>query len=165
MSTVILTSNIDQLIARIQAFRARLMPTITGAVTGMGQEVQQNLSQNAPKGMGEEGIPPEGDAPGRLSESFGMAQESDEASVSVTVRTSQPLKLQFVTKGTGIYGEGGMPITPKVKKALYWQGAAHPVRSVRGMQANDFVTPITDNATETLGERLEAALSELAAEL
>ena len=44
----------------------------------------------------------------------------------------------YVEFGTGIYGPQGEPITPKVKQALYWPGADHPVRSVKGQHPNPF---------------------------
>lgn len=45
----------------------------------------------------------------------------------------------YVHEGTGIYGIHGTPIVPTTKKALYWKGALHPVRSVRGQRANPFM--------------------------
>ena len=46
----------------------------------------------------------------------------------------------FVHEGTGLYGPHKTKIVPKDKKALFWPGAAHPVRSVRGMKGNPFLT-------------------------
>ncbi|MHB8772969.1 MAG: hypothetical protein ACYC7J_18395 [Syntrophales bacterium] len=46
----------------------------------------------------------------------------------------------FVHEGTGLYGPHKAPIVPKQKKALYWPGARHPVRSVRGMVGRPFLT-------------------------
>ncbi len=37
-----------------------------------------------------------------------------------------------VAFGTGIYGPHKKPIRPKEKKALFWPGAKHPFRSVKG---------------------------------
>lgn len=45
----------------------------------------------------------------------------------------------FVHFGTGIYGPRKKPITPTDKKALFWIGAAHPVRSVKGMKPRPFL--------------------------
>jgi len=45
----------------------------------------------------------------------------------------------FVHEGTGIYGKHTHPIVPTTKKALFWEGAAHPVRSVKGQKANPFL--------------------------
>jgi hypothetical protein len=46
---------------------------------------------------------------------------------------------RYVHEGTGLYGPHKTKIAPKAKKALYWPGAAHPVRSVKGMKANPFL--------------------------
>ncbi|ESP62811.1 hypothetical protein SMITH_192 [Smithella sp. ME-1] len=46
----------------------------------------------------------------------------------------------YVHKGTGLYGPHKTKIVPKNKKALYWPGAAHPVRAVKGMHGNPFLT-------------------------
>ena len=45
----------------------------------------------------------------------------------------------FVHEGTGIFGPNREPIRPKEKKALYWEGAAHPVKMVRGMKPRPFL--------------------------
>lgn len=47
---------------------------------------------------------------------------------------------KYVHEGTGIYGPHHKKIVPVNKKALSWPGAAHPVRSVRGMKPNPFFT-------------------------
>jgi phage gpG-like protein len=46
---------------------------------------------------------------------------------------------RFVHDGTGLYGPMRRKIGPKTKKALYWKGAAHPVKSVKGMPARPFL--------------------------
>lgn len=45
----------------------------------------------------------------------------------------------YVHQGTGLYGPRKTKIKPKNKKALYWPGAAHPVRAVKGMKPNPFL--------------------------
>ena len=49
----------------------------------------------------------------------------------------------FLHEGTGLYGPRGkiIVIRPKKGKALFWPGAAHPVRVVRqkGIKPRDFV--------------------------
>jgi len=47
----------------------------------------------------------------------------------------------YLEMGTGIYGPEGRPIKPVNKKALYWPGAPHPVKSVKGMQAKPIIGP------------------------
>lgn len=46
----------------------------------------------------------------------------------------------YVHGGTGLYGPRKQMIRPAKKKALYWPGAAHPVRAVRGMPARPFLS-------------------------
>ena len=45
----------------------------------------------------------------------------------------------YVHQGTGLYGPRKTKIRPKTKKALYWPGAAHPVRAIKGMKPNPFL--------------------------
>jgi len=45
---------------------------------------------------------------------------------------------EFVHRGTGLFGPFKQRIFPKVKKALFWPGAAHPVKWTRGMKPNPF---------------------------
>lgn len=51
-----------------------------------------------------------------------------------------------VHQGTGLYGPHKTKIVPKSKKALYWPGAAHPVRAVRGIRANPFLLTAAEDA-------------------
>ena len=46
---------------------------------------------------------------------------------------------QYVHEGTGLYGPHRTKIIPKGKKALFWSGAAHPVKSVKGMTGIPFL--------------------------
>jgi len=52
----------------------------------------------------------------------------------------------YVHEGTGLYGPRKTLIRPKNKKALYWPGASHPVRSVRGMKPNPFLTKAAEES-------------------
>lgn len=45
----------------------------------------------------------------------------------------------WVHRGTGLYGPFKSRIVPVRKKALYWPGARHPVKSTAGQVANPFV--------------------------
>ena len=45
----------------------------------------------------------------------------------------------YVHQGTGLYGPHRTKIVPKNKRALFWTGARHPVKSVRGMKGNPFL--------------------------
>jgi HK97 gp10 family phage protein len=46
----------------------------------------------------------------------------------------------YVHEGTGLFGPFGKKIFPTIKKALFWPGAAHPVKSVKGQKPNPFFT-------------------------
>jgi hypothetical protein len=150
-------SGLDAFKERLALARAQLPDLMQKAVHDAGEWVAEELSNAAPVGASE-GPPPSGDAPGRLSESFYVQDEGPE---SITVRTKQPQKLEYVTQGTGIYGKYHTPIVPTTKKALFWPGAAHPVRSVAGQEANDFVTPIVTEEAPTAEEVLGMVVDEL----
>jgi hypothetical protein len=52
----------------------------------------------------------------------------------------------YVHEGTGLYGPHKTKIVPKNKKALYWPGAAHPVRAVKGMHGKPFLRNAAEKA-------------------
>jgi len=147
-----LQSQLDQ-IARV---RSELPNVVRGALEEAGRVMVQDLASAAPRGTSGGGSALEGDASGPLAESF---TESVDGS-TLTVKTTQPTKLGYVTQGTGIYGPIGERIYPTIKKALYWPGADHPVRSVAGMEANDFVSPVTDGADEDINALVSEAIYE-----
>lgn len=149
----------------LSRLRNELPGLIRAALSDAGNAVVQDLASAAPRGTGS-GTPPEGDASGPLAESFSAIVEDAEGETVLTVKTTQPTKLMYVTEGTGIYGPYGERIYPKVKKALYWEGAEHPVASVAGQEANDFVSPIIDEAdgeiTDQVAEAIYEAMQEAA---
>lgn len=53
------------------------------------------------------------------------------------VRVTAPYA-EFVHRGTGIFGPYKQRIFPIIKKALFWPGASHPVKSIKGMKPNPF---------------------------
>jgi HK97 gp10 family phage protein len=53
------------------------------------------------------------------------------------VRATAPYA-EFVHSGTGLFGPAKRRIFPVTKKALFWPGAAHPVKSVKGQKPNPF---------------------------
>src|SRR5487761_2283615 len=146
---------------KLQMAQAALGPAVTTAIVMSGEHVAQALSSAAPTGKGASGgQPPKGDAPGALSESFHNQPLSSSYTYAATqVITTQPTKLGYVRHGTGVYGPSGTRIRPRVKRALAWPGAAHPVRSVRGSPPNDFVTPVLEEGVAYAHERLAAAVS------
>jgi len=52
---------------------------------------------------------------------------------------------EWVHDGTGLYGPHKTKIVPTTKKALFWPGARHPVRSTKGMRGNPFVRKAKDS--------------------
>jgi HK97 gp10 family phage protein len=53
------------------------------------------------------------------------------------VRATAPYA-EFVHRGTGLFGPFKQRIFPLTKKALFWPGALHPVKSIKGMKPNPF---------------------------
>ena len=79
------------------------------------------------------------DAPVRTSNLANTHTSQVDAEGSVgTVSFTAPYAVH-VHQGTGLYGPHKTKIVPKNKKALYWPGGAHPVRSTKGMKANPFL--------------------------
>lgn len=134
-------SGLDALRSKIAEARAALPGLLQEAAAEAGLQIVGALSTAAPVGAGEEGsMPPLGDAPGRLNESFYVQAEESTYSPggAISVRTTQPAKLEFVVKGRG-------EVRPKYKRALYWPGLAHPVKYAGPASANDFVTPVVES--------------------
>jgi hypothetical protein len=146
-------TGVESILARIQAARDAIMPTLEQGCNELGAEVVSQLSEAAPKGQ-YEGQPPPGDGPGRLASSFEPFVEVGESEVILTIETSQPTKLKFVREGRG-------PVYPITKMALFWQGLDHPVRYASPSKANDFVTPITEQADADASAYMEAATQAL----
>lgn len=134
MNITVDTSGLDALRERLAAARAALPDLLQEAAVEAGEWIVQNLHDAAPVGPNEGGPPPEGDGPGRLADSFYVQEESSAYSPggAITVRTTQPTKLKFVTEGRG-------EVLPKVKRALFWPGLTHPVRRAGPSEPNDFV--------------------------
>jgi hypothetical protein len=67
----------------------------------------------------------------------------------------------YVHEGTGLFGIYHKRIEPKTKKALFWPGAAHPVKSVKGMKGRPFVTDAVAevNVDEAFNEGMRNYLS------
>jgi HK97 gp10 family phage protein len=53
------------------------------------------------------------------------------------IRATAPYA-EFVHRGTGLFGPFKQRIFPTTKKALFWPGASHPVKSIKGMKPNPF---------------------------
>jgi hypothetical protein len=72
------------------------------------------------------------------------SEVNDDGSVG-TVSFTAPYA-GHVHQGTGLYGPHKTKIVPKKGKALFWPGAAHPVRSTKGMQANPFLRKAAEDS-------------------
>lgn len=153
------TSGIDVLRRRITEAQQAIPSLLSEAAQKSGETVAGWLGKAAPRGRSG-GPPPPGDAPGALSQSFHVVEKSQSGGSAIEVQTKQPLKLQYVTKGTGVYiGKGR--IVPTTKKALYWEGASHPVRSVAGQQANDFVNPVLAKTDDAVKPEMDTVVKKL----
>ena len=75
--------------------------------------------------------------------------------LEATVHTSNIKYAPWVEKGTGAH-----IIRPKRKKALYWAGASHPVRSVRhpGSAAKPFLIPAFEQEKPKFLQNLKEAI-------
>ncbi len=74
---------------------------------------------------------------------------------------------RYVHDGTGLYGPLKRRIRPKTRKALHWRGAAHPVKSVRGMRPRPFLAqaveemarrPLPPLIRQTVGEDIASEI-------
>ena len=142
-------SGLDALRQKLADACAALSNLLQEATLRAGDQIRQSLSDAAPVGQGGGGTPPEGDASGPLRESFYVQEEPSafNPGAAISVRTTQPTKLYYVTRGRG-------EILPVNKRALFWSTLAHPVRRAGPAQANDFVTPMLaemPGAPEVLG--------------
>lgn len=155
MFTISDNGSIAAMQARIAAIRAEITPTMLEAGTEIGDYVASELGSAAPVGKNE-GPPPPGDGPGRLSESFSSEVAGGEGVVTVTVTTSQPTKLGYVVNGRGW-------VYPVNKQALMWPGLDHPVRSAQPTQPNDFVSPVIETAGEIADEFMQETFDALLA--
>lgn len=52
----------------------------------------------------------------------------------------------YVHEGTGLFGPRKKMIVPTEKKALYWPGAAHPIRAVRGMKGRPYLMKAAEDS-------------------
>lgn len=156
-----ITANASGLIAlqaRVATIQKAIQPTLQKAVNTGGIKASQDFGKAAPVGKSEGNAIP-GDAPGKLSQSFQAKPISVSNGAGVTILTIQPVKLKFVRYGTGIYNnETGHRIYPLHAKALYWQGAAHPYRSIAGMRPNDFISPAISVAKQDIRDSITQAM-------
>jgi hypothetical protein len=156
------SSGIDRLLASIRKAQTELPRITQEGAQRAGDTLKQQLSSAAPRGKSSGGPPPAGDASGPLAGSFNAKAEQQGAGATLELTTNQPLKLKYVTLGTGIYVGKGV-IRPLTKKALFWPGAAHPYRSVKGIKGKDFVKPVLSKAPDVVKAEMQKAIQEMRA--
>lgn len=149
------------LLSRVRKARTELPRITTNAAQRAGDTVKGQLASAAPHGRSG-GPPPPGDSSGPLASSFSVQASQQGIGAHMELKTSQPLKLQYVTLGTGIYAGKGV-IKPLTKKALMWKGAAHPYRSVKGMKGKDFVKPVMATRGDAVKAEMQKAIQEIQA--
>ena len=68
----------------------------------------------------------------------------------------------FVHEGTGLFGPRHRRITPTGKRALFWPGAKHPVKSTAGMKGRPWVRKAADkvDASAVYEEGMQNYLSQ-----
>lgn len=147
------TSGIDKIMARINKAQAELPRIARDTAQRAGDTVAKQLSSAAPKGKFN-GLPPVGDGPGKLSNSFLAQAEQWGTGARMELKTTQGQKLEFVVKGRGV-------VLPKVKKALMWPGLPHPVRRAGPSKANDFVSPILTKRDDVVKTEMQKAIQEI----
>jgi hypothetical protein len=155
------TSGLEALQLRLQEMRMLIPGILTDTAQIAGDTVASALGDAAPVGKGEGGSGnPHGDAPGPLSESFSAEASASGNVITAEVTCDQPTKLDYVVHGTGIYAGKGR-IVPTRAKALYWEGADHPYRSVAGQRPNDFVSPVLETVDEIVEPEIQDAVDVL----
>jgi hypothetical protein len=151
-------SGLKALQKRVGMIQKAIKPTLQTAVRNGGIKAEYRFSMAAPNGKSIDSTTIPGDAPGKLLQSFDSKPLRVFNGAGVTVFTKQPVKLKFVVGGTGLYGPLAHRIYPLKAKALYWQGAAHPYRSIAGMRPNDFVTPTQPLAKQDIRDAVKQAM-------
>jgi hypothetical protein len=93
---------------------------------------------------------------GRLRDSIRYETKASEGGIVITF-TAQVPYAGYVVDGTEPH-----TIAPNAKKALFWPGAAHPVRLVHhpGTRPNDFARRAIEPLLKVIQARLEAAVAE-----
>lgn len=151
--TLTATGALADLRIRLDMAQSALGVVLPAAFSRAGQAIAEELAAAAPHGATPDAPAIEGDAGGPLASSFQsemLAASADYTAVQVI--TTQPHKLGFVVRGHG-------PVAPVNKRALMWQGLAHPVTRARAVAPNDFVTPVLDAGTAEAVAIVEDAIS------
>ena len=120
--TVSITPNLKRLLSQPKVEMTR---AIRSGMTNLVSEIEARAVKEAPVRTG------------NLVDSISSNVSMDGTKGQVNVGAEYGL---FVHRGTGLFGPFKQLIRPTTKKALFWPGAAHPVKSVKGMKPNPFFT-------------------------
>jgi len=91
------------------------------------------------------------EAPVKTSNLANSGTSDVNADASIGTVTFGAPYARYVHEGTGLYGPHKTKIVPKSKKFLFWPGAAHPIRAVKGIKGNPFLLNAAENSNmETL---------------
>lgn len=151
-----MSGSLSDALSRLRVFRAAFPGITQRFAEEQGQLVIQALQEVTPRGAG---------SGEHLADSYSVVVEGSGAGASIKVRCSQAQKLRWLTQGTGIYGPVGHRIVPVQAMALYWPGAEHPYRSVRGIPGHDFVTPVLEHESTRIGIAVRQDLAQEGADL
>ena len=141
-----------QLQLRLITAQDRIPARLETAMLDIGAELIIRLRQASPKGH-EAGPPIGSDAPGRLADSYHARVTGGKSRIKLVVTSDEPTKLKIVRKGR-------KAVHAKNKKALYWKGAQHPVKSVKATRPNEFVFPTLTSAMPMMIQKLTEAMQE-----
>lgn len=141
-------AGLDTLTEAMKKAPATTLKTLTGAITTSVNIIRPIMRQEAPSRSG------------KLSRNIYARSKGLEGEVGPDL-TATPYAW-YVHQGTGIYGEHQSVIRPTTKKALYWKGALHPVRSVKGQKANPFVARTFEKVKDPVKQIFQNALKTIA---
>ena len=146
-----MSGTLDDVIARLEAFKAKLPGLIWNDVAVVAEQVTKDFHDESPVGISEP----------HLADSFFYEMtEGNENGASATVSSGQARKLEYVTFGTGLFGPREHRIVPVEKAALWWPEAAHPYTSVAGQPPNDFVEIVQKRARQRVEEQIQTLRDE-----
>ncbi len=124
-----------------EGFRIEMSPTFEDLFARLGDDIEAGRSAGMTNLVGVIEGEAKKEAPvvtSNLVNAITSEVSADGGTGTVRVTDAAPYAI-FVHDGTGLFGPLKQPITPKNKKALYWPGAAHPVKSVKGQKPNPFM--------------------------
>ena len=134
------TSEIDKFVIELKDTSENIRSDIQRVIKKAGFNIERNAKQNVENNRSVK--------TGHLR----MKIATQVGNMEVTVHTSNVKYARLVEEGTRPH-----IIRAKNKKALYWEGAKHPIKSVRhpGSRAKPFLIPAFEKEKEVLIRDLE----------